>query len=278
MAVKSYEDFLQTDAPINQGNSGGALVSLKGQLIGINAQIASMTGRNIGIGFAIPANMARHVMNELKTDGKVRRAQLGVGIQEVTSDLAESLDLKDLNGAIVTSVEPGSAAEKAGIKQGDVIVSFGGRPVRDLNSLRNRVADSAPGSKNEVVVIRDGSEHKLTITLDEKTPQRADASSTNSDRSDPAALGITVAPVTPELARRENLPRDTRGLVVENVDSNGRAAAAGLMPGDVIKQVNRQTVESVEELRAAVRKTTNRPILLLVTREGRDLYLTVRST
>jgi Do/DeqQ family serine protease len=273
---EDYEDFLQTDAPINQGNSGGALVNLKGELIGINAQIASMTGGNIGIGFAIPANMARHVMEDLKTDGRVRRAQLGVTVQPMTSDLAASLDLKDVSGTIVSSVTPGSAADKAGIKQGDVIVSFAGRPVRDYNALRNRVAESTPGSKQEVVLIRDGKEQKLTITLDEREPVRARAATGSGDRDDASALGITVAPMTPELARRENLPPSTKGLIVENVDADGRAASAGIMPGDVIKQINRKTVETVEELRSAVRQTSDRPVLLLVNRDGRDLYLTVR--
>jgi S1-C subfamily serine protease len=206
----------------------------------------------------------------------VRRAQLGVGVQPMTSDMAASLDLKDVSGTIVSSVTPGSAAEKAGIKQGDVIVSFAGRPVRDYNTLRNRVAESTPGSKHELVVIREGKEQKLTITLDEREPAGSRASASTPDRSDASALGITVAPMTPELARRENLPQGTKGLMVENVDANGRAASAGIMPGDVIKQVNRQTVESVEDLRSAVRRTSDRPVLLLVSREGRDLYVTVR--
>jgi serine protease Do len=194
----------------------------------------------------------------------------------MTSDLAASLELKDVSGTIVSSVAPGSAADKAGIKQGDVIVSFAGRPVRDYNTLRNRVAESTPGSKHEIVMIRDGKEHRLTITLDEREAVRARASASATDRSDASALGITVAPMTPELARRENLPPATKGLMVEDVDANGRAASAGIMPGDVIKQINRQTVETVEDLRSAVRRTSDRPVLLLVNREGRDLFVTVR--
>src|SRR5204863_5586530 len=142
----SYEDFLQTDAPINHGNSGGALVNTKGELVGINSQIMSPNDGNIGIGFAIPANMARHVMDGLRKDGRVHRSQLGVTVQPVTSDMAESLGLKQPGGAIVSSVADGSAAERAGVKRGDVIGSFNGQPVQDFNSLRNRVADAAPGS------------------------------------------------------------------------------------------------------------------------------------
>ncbi len=166
--AESYEDFLQTDAPINHGNSGGALVSMKGELIGINSQIASVSDGNIGIGFAIPTNMAKRVMNDLKSGGKVRRAQLGVGIQPVDSERAASLGLKQVTGAIVNSVTVGSAADRAGVKQGDVIKSFNGQPVQDINALRNRVAESAPGSNAILVLIRDGSERTLTVKLDEK--------------------------------------------------------------------------------------------------------------
>jgi Do/DeqQ family serine protease len=163
----SYEDFLQTDAPINQGNSGGALVNLQGQLIGINSQIVSNVGGNIGIGFAIPANMARHVMQALKTEGRVHRAQLGVQVEQLTSETAESLGLSTLRGAIVKSVERGSAADRGGVKAGDVITSFNGKTVEDTNFLRNRVAESQPGSEAALVVVRAGRSHNLTVTLDE---------------------------------------------------------------------------------------------------------------
>jgi serine protease Do len=163
----SYEDFLQTDAPINQGNSGGALVNLQGQLVGINSQIVSTSQGNIGIGFAIPANMARHVMHALRTDGRVHRGQLGVRVEAVTSDLAETLGLASVSGAVVNSVERGSAAERGGLKAGDVILSFNGKPVEDFNALRNRVAESQPGSSASLLVVRDGKERSLTVRLDE---------------------------------------------------------------------------------------------------------------
>ena len=163
----SYEDFLQTDAPINQGNSGGALVNLEGRLVGINSQIVSTSQGNIGIGFAIPANMARHVMQALRTEGRVHRAQLGVRVEPVTSDLAESLGLASVSGAMVNAVERGGAAERAGVKAGDVILSFNGKPVEDFNALRNRVAESTPGSNASLVVVRDGKERSLTVRLDE---------------------------------------------------------------------------------------------------------------
>src|SRR6185295_18577677 len=180
-----YEDFLQTDAPINHGNSGGALVNTKGELVGINSQILSNSDGNIGIGFAIPSNMAQNVMEQLRTKGKVTRAQLGVTVQGVTPELAESLGLKQNTGAIVSNVAEGSAADKAGVKRGDVITSFNGVGVHDTNTLRNRVAEAGPGSTADVVVIRDGAEKHLTVKLDEaaasKTARSRDSEPGESD-------------------------------------------------------------------------------------------------
>ena len=273
-----YEDFLQTDAPINHGNSGGALVNAKGELVGINSQILSSTGENIGIGFAIPANMARNVADQLRRDGKVHRSQLGVTIQPVTLDMAASLGLKEAGGVIIDAVEPGSAAERAGLKQGDVIEAFNGQPVKDLNALRNRVADSTPGSNATVTIVRDGSTRDVPVTLREaaanEPPGTGDRDSAAA--GDRSALGISAAPLTPELAGRLHVPTGVKGVVVQDVDPDGRAADAGLQPGDVIQQVNRQPVQTVDELRAAVRRNPERPALLLVSRDGRDLFVTVR--
>jgi Do/DeqQ family serine protease len=275
----SYEDFLQTDAPINHGNSGGALVNLDGELIGINSQILSTSEGNIGIGFAIPANMARNVMGQLRTSGKVTRAQLGVTVQQVTDDMADSLGLDSAAGAIVSSVRPGSAAERAGIKQGDVIRSFDGQPVRDFNSLRNRVAGAKPGSEASVVVIRDGDEKSLTVTLDEASPRSDERNARVAEgEDDRTALGVSVAPLTPELAERLGLKdRDAKGVVIRDVNPEGRAADAGLRPGDVIEEVNRTPVASVDDLRAAIRNAgDDKPILLLINREGVNTFVTVR--
>jgi serine protease Do len=260
----SYEDFLQTDAPINHGNSGGALVNMKGELVGINSQILSESGGNIGIGFAIPANMAKHVMDDLRTKGKVTRAQLGVTVQGVTADMAQSLGLKQAGGAIISSVGDGSAAERGGLKRGDVIVSFNGQPVRDTNSLRNRVADAGPGSTADVAIVRDGSEKHLSIKLDEAGGERSARRGGSEERSsDKSALGVSVAP-------------DRNGLVVEDVDPDGRAADAGIRAGDVIVEVNRQSVKSIDDLRTAIRKSSDKPTLLLISRNGSDVYVTVK--
>jgi Do/DeqQ family serine protease len=163
----SFEDFIQTDAPINQGNSGGALINTAGELVGINSQILSPTGGNIGIGFAIPVNMARSVMDQLVQNGRVRRGSLGVTIQQVTSDIAASLGLREVRGALVTSVVSGSPADRAGLTSGDVITAFNGTPINDANSLRNAVAGSQPGTSVALTVHRRGGEQQLTVTLGE---------------------------------------------------------------------------------------------------------------
>jgi serine protease Do len=275
---RNYEDFLQTDAPINHGNSGGALVNTKGELVGINSQILSNSGENIGIGFAIPANMARHVVDELRANGKVTRARLGVLVQPVTSDIASTLGLKQVNGAIVSEVEPGSAAERAGIRQGDVILSFNGQPVQDTNTLRNRVAETKPGSAASVVVLRDGSEKTLSVKPEEVSAGKSTRRGAEPATDDKTSLGISVAPLTPEVASRFGVPKNTKGVVIEDVRPDGRAADAGLQAGDVIEQVNRQSVENVEDLRTAVRRSADKPLLLLINREGRHVFVTVRPT
>jgi serine protease Do len=260
---RTYQDFLQTDAPINHGNSGGALVNTRGEVVGINAEMLSPVDANIGIGFAIPSNMARHVMDDLRKDGHVRRAQLGIEVQPVTSDLAESLGLKHVGGAIIGKITPDSAADRAGLKRGDVIESFNGQAVTDINSLRNHVADAQPGSTASVAIVRDGSEKTVSLKLDEADVSKESARNRESGSADKGALGIAVE-------------RNAKGLVITEVNPDSRAADAGLQEGDVILEVNRQTVQSVDELRAAVRKTTNRPVLLLVEREGRSIFVTVK--
>jgi serine protease Do len=273
-----YEDFLQTDAPINHGNSGGALVNTKGELVGINSQILSSNDGNIGIGFAIPANMAKNVMEQLRTKGKVTRAQLGVTVQGVTPDMADSLGLKQAAGAIISNVTEGSAAEKAGLKRGDIITSFNGLPVHDTNTLRNRVADAGPGSSADVVILRDGNEKRMTVKLDEATGSRTARTrdGENGPSDDKTSLGVAVAPLTPELAERAQVSKNAHGLLVEDVNPDGRAADAGIQAGDVIQEVNREPVKSVDDLRAALKKSTDKPTLLLIQRQGNDIFVTVK--
>ncbi|MGH9934730.1 MAG: DegQ family serine endoprotease, partial [Blastocatellia bacterium] len=272
----SFESFLQTDAPINQGNSGGALVNTSGELAGINSQIISPTGGNIGIGFAIPANMARNVAEQLISRGKVRRGHLGVTIQPITSDMAATLGLKDARGVIVNSVEQGSPAERAGLKQGDVITAINGTRIDESNSLRNIIASAAPGAEVTMTVLRDGREQQLRATLGELPSQTAGRAASGGRMSDEDRLGLIVTPMTPELAARLGLRRAARGLVITDVDSEGAAAAAGLQPGDVIEQVDRQPVRSSEDLKSALARAGSRTLLLLINRRGSSVYVTLR--
>jgi Do/DeqQ family serine protease len=270
-----FEDFLQTDAPINQGNSGGALVNTRGELVGINSQIMSPSGGNIGIGFAIPAGMARNVMAQLVSGGKVRRGLLGVTVQGVSSDVAKSLGLPSVKGALVSSVVPDGAAAKAGVERGDVIVAFGGAPVDDSNSLRNHVAEMKPGSEVTFRVWRNGQEKELHGRLGELDGPKS-AANEDSDGPQRGALGLSVQPLTPEDARELGLS-GRKGLLVAEVDPAGPAAAAGFQPGDVIEQVNGKPVSEASELRSAVKAAGDRPALVLVHRKAGSLFLTLSS-
>jgi serine protease Do len=274
----SYEDFLQTDAPINQGNSGGALINLNGELVGINSQILTPTGGNIGLGFAIPSNMAREVMTQLKADGRVQRGKLGVAVQSVTSDLASSLKLPDTNGALVSGVEPGGAASRAGLKQGDVITAINGEKVSDSNALRNHIAATKPGSTIDLEVVRNGKTEKVRATLAALEPARERAARDNGESDGPefGPTGMTVESLTPRVARELGLSNPKEGVVVREVDPDGAAASAGIQPGDVISQVNGEAVKTSNELKAALAASHERPALLLVTRENADIFVAIR--
>lgn len=273
----SFEDFLQTDAPINQGNSGGALVNTRGELIGINSQILSPSGGNIGIGFAIPSNMAKNVMQQISNGGKVRRGMLGVGIQPVTSDIATALSIKQEDGVLVNSVEPGSPADRAGIKTGDVIISLAGAKVNDPNALRNRVASTLPGTEIAMTILRDGKEQQVRATLAELPSAGASAANTPgvTPEGRGGRLGVSVEPLTAEMASQLGLPSGTQGLRIAAVDPNGPAATAGVRVGDVMLQVNRQPVRSAAEVTAALANAGDRPALLLINRGGRSIFVTV---
>ena len=277
----SFEDFLQTDAPINRGNSGGALVNTNAELIGINSQILSGSGGSIGIGFAIPSNMARSVLDQLIKTGKVRRGQLGIIVQKVSADMAASLGLKEARGLIVSQVQQGSAAERAGIKQGDVITSLNGNAVNEPNVFRNQVASTAPGTEVTLTIQRQGREQQIRAALGEFSEAKDGTddegnSGGEQQNSDTGKLGISVEPLTPEIAQQLNLRTGTQGLVVSEVDPNGPAADAGLQRGDVIEQVNQQPVRSAADLRTALQRSGTRPALLLVNRHGTTIFVTVK--
>ena len=270
----SYEDFLQTDAPINQGNSGGALVNLEGKLVGINAQILSPSGGNIGIGFAIPSTMARAVTDQLERDGVVHRSKLGITVQTLTADLAESLGARDTRGALVSAVEQGSPAKAAGLRQGDVITELDGHPVADGNALRNQVAGMRPGSEVSVTVLRHGTTERLSARLVERTEARtARTPATEPGNGEESRFGLAVTPLTPDTAKQLDQPAGETGLVVTDVDPDGTAAEAGLRPGDVIRTINGKPVASVAEIRNALAASHDHPALILLRRQGADLFV-----
>ncbi|MDQ3321774.1 MAG: Do family serine endopeptidase [Acidobacteriota bacterium] len=277
----SFEDFLQTDAPINQGNSGGALVNLSGELIGINSQILSGGGGNIGIGFSIPSNMAKSVMEQLVQTGRVRRGMLGVNIKNITADMARAMELKDTKGVLVDNVRAGSAAEKAGIKRGDIITAINDERVEDSNTLRNKVAGTLPGNSIKIGVLRDGEQQEFTAQLDEFNAESDQPASPTEEKKDSGnssengKLGLTLQSATPEILKQVGLPDDTKGLVVMDVDPNGAAAQIGIARGDVIIEINRNLVETTEQVQSALEKSGDRPILLLINRKGQTIYLTV---
>jgi len=275
----SFEDFLQTDAAINRGNSGGALVNTNGELIGINSQILSPSGGNIGIGFAIPSNMAKAVMDQLIKTGKVRRGMLGVTIQSVDADLASSLNLPAARGAIVTSVTSGGPAERSGLRRGDVITAVNKQPVTDNNNLRNLVASISPGSTVEVTALRNGRDQNFQVALAE-LPDRAEPESEESSRG-PATgnerFGLTLQPLTAEMASRFGLDADDQGLLVTRVDPASNAANAGIRQGDLIQEVNRQPVKTFAEFGAAIQQSGAKPALVLLKRRNAVIYVTLKA-
>jgi serine protease Do len=274
VGLTDYEDFLQTDAPINPGNSGGPLVNMNGEVIGMNSAIATNSGSSAGIGFAIPSNLINNMLPTLTKGGKITRGLLGVGIQDLSEDLAKQFDLADSNGALVTSVAPGSAAEKAGVKVGDV-TSFNGKDIEGVRELRNRVGDVAPGAKAKLVVKRDGKDLTLTATIGEAPAEAAETDSAEATPEQAVKLGLSLQPLTPELAQRYGLSEKS-GLVIADVDQGSPAAEAGLQEGDLILEVNRKRVTKVGELQSAVAESRKKgSILLLVKRKAASLFVPV---
>jgi serine protease Do len=270
----SYEDFIQTDAPINRGNSGGALVTTSGELVGINSQIMSPSGGSIGIGFAIPSNMVKNVMTQLVSTGHVRRGMLGVTVQGVTSDLAKSLGLPSVQGALVDSVTPGGPAFHAGVEQGDVILSVNGHPINDSNTLRNQVSSMAPGSTLTLNVFRHGSEKQLTASLSQMPDATAAKSGSPAEHTD---LGMSLQSLTPALADSLNVPKGTTGVAVTDVDAASAAARAGIRSGDVLSAVDGHPVQTPEQVRQALAGHRSRPALVAVMRGAQHLFVAVPS-
>jgi serine protease Do len=268
VGISDYENFIQTDAAINPGNSGGPLVNLDGQAVGMNTAIFSRSGGYMGIGFAIPINMIKVIFDQLVKTGHVTRGYLGIMIQDLTPELAKSFDLKDNQGVLVAQVTKDSPAEKAGLKQGDVIIEFAGQPVKKIGPFRNRVALKAPGSKQTIVVLRDGKRKELAVTIG-KLP---DKGGSKTAKSGPAAeklekLGLTVQKLTPELAKQFGY-KGRSGVLVSEVQPDSPAANAGIRRGVLIEEINRQPVKSVDEFERIVAKAHKNGTILLLVREG----------
>ncbi len=285
-----YDDFIQTDASINRGNSGGPMFNMAGDVIGINTAIFSPTGGSIGIGFAIPSSLAKPVIDQLIQYGVTKRGWIGVRIQEVTEDIAESLGLPNTQGALVASVTPGGPAEKTGLKQGDIIVEFNGTPVREMRFLPRMVADASIGKKADITVLRQGKKLKFKIIpgqlekakekglLDEQAEvlpeESAVPSQTKIDK-----LKLSVAPLNDALRSRFGLGNDVTGVVVTQLDRNGDAAAKGVMPGDVILEVNQKTVATPKDIRSAVDEAAaakKSSVLLLVNSQTNLRFVAVK--
>ena len=275
LGIESYEDFIQTDAAINPGNSGGAMIDLHGDLVGINTAILSHgSGGNEGIGFAIPINMAHSVMDQIVTHGKVVRGYLGVYIQDVTPQIAKAFNLKQAGGVLIGDVTPDTAAAKAGLKKGDVILAVNGEAVNDRNQLALRISQMAPESSVKLTISREGRTQDVNVTLGElkDKPEQAGPS----ESSGGGLEGVNVQELTSDITQQLNLPAGTRGVVVTSVDPASAAAAAGLSRGMVIQEVNHKPVNSLSEYREALASAgKDQPVLLLVNQGGITNYVVI---
>lgn len=273
LGINDYEDFIQTDAAINPGNSGGPLVNLDGEVVGINTAIFSRSGGYMGVGFAIPINMARGIATQLLQGGEVSRGHLGVAIQELTPELADSFGLQGRQGVLVAQVTPDSPAEKAGLRQGDLIVQYQGETVGDIGTFRNRISLTPPGTDAGLVIVRDGREQTARVRigrLDE------DSDSAQQAQEHTGELGLVVQTITPELAERIGA-RPGEGVVVTQVIPGSVAGMAGIEPGSVILQVNKRPVRSAGEYAKLVEATTDaKRVLLLVSRRSSSYYVVLR--
>ena len=271
--IEHYENFIQTDAAINPGNSGGALIDLRGNLVGINTAIISGGGGNEGIGFAIPTDMARDVIEQLAAHGKVVRGYMGVHIQAVDPDMAKAFGLSQGGGALVGDVTPGGPADKAGLKRGDIVLALNGDSVSGPDDLSLRIAEMAPGSVAHLTVYRDGHQQQINVTLG-TFPENGQPGQPEAGVG--AALqGMHVQNLTPDILQQLGLPAGTSGVVVTQVDPSSSAAAAGIQHGDVIEEVDRKPVHNLQEYQQALQGRANQPILLLINRGGNTLFVVV---
>ena len=276
LGIEDYEDFIQTDAAINPGNSGGALVDVEGRLIGINTAIFSRSGGNMGIGFAIPSDLARTVMDSLIKYGHVTRGYLGVAIQDINPALAKQFKLKDSNGALVGEVVAKSPAEKAGVKDGDVVLEYNGKKVVDSRRLKLAVGETKPGTTVPVKVLRDGDTKTLNITVQELPGGDKLAQNGSSSTADNGTLnGVTVADLDAQARQEFRIPEKVKGVIVTEVQEDSAAAEAGLKPGDVILEINRHPVKNAEEAVRMTEETKEKVTLLRIWSNGGSRFVVV---
>lgn len=266
VGLADYENFIQTDAAINPGNSGGPLVDLDGKVVGMNTAIFSRSGGYMGIGFAIPANMIKTIKDQLIDSGEVNRGFLGIVIQDLTSDLAESFGLNNQNGIVVSQVTDDSPAERSGLKQGDVIVEFDGETVAEVGAFRNQVAMDEPGSTHNIKILRNGKQKSLSVTIGKLPAGESIASSGSSQYLD--KLGLTLQNLTPSIAQQLGLEESDTGVVVTQIAPGSVADMAGIKTGFLIQQVNHQPVSNIEEFRKAVTETGKNGSVLLLVKNG----------
>jgi serine protease Do len=277
--IESYEDFIQTDAAINPGNSGGALVDMRGELIGINTAILTRNGGgNQGVGFAIPINLARGVMDQVIAHGKVTRGYMGVSPDDITPAMAKALHLTDVRGVVMGDVTAGSPAAQAGIQRGDVIHEINGERVEDASHLRLRVSMSAPGSIVQVKLLRDGVEHTASVKLIENPNDTAPTQPRETSGGSVNALdGVRVEDLNPGYLRQLQMPPSTKGVVITQVAGGSPAAGAGLQSGDVIQEVDREKINSLADFDRAIRRSPGRTVLLLVNRGNRTGFFAIEA-
>ena len=273
VGIADYEDFIQTDAAINPGNSGGALVNVRGELVGINTAIYSTSGGYQGIGFAIPSNMVKSVMESLIRKGKVVRGWLGVSIQKVTPELAKQFDIKDEVGALVGDVIEGGPADKAGLLRGDIILEYNGKKIDEPNTLRNIVANTPPGEQQTIKVLRDGKTRSISITIGELPSDEQQPVETGDYQN--VMKGISVQDMNPELAKKLKIPDKIKGVIISDIGEDGIGAGI-LAQGDVIQEINRKKVSDVKSYKDIVSKIRkDESVLLLIYRGGSSLFVTL---
>ncbi|GBE02580.1 MAG TPA: DegQ family serine endoprotease [Nitrospirae bacterium] len=279
VGIADYEDFIQTDAAINPGNSGGPLVNVHGELVGINTAIFSRSGGYQGIGFAVPSNMVRLVMEQLLKKGKVTRGWLGVTIQDLTPELAGTFGLSKTAGALVSDVFKGSPAQKAGIKRGDIIVELNGREVRSVSMLRNQVAQSKVGSEVELKYVRDKEKKRVKVLIAELPGEFTEVSSSapEEDGNKGGLTGLSVTELTPAIARQLGVNANEGGVVVMEVDEGSPAREAGIKKGDIIQEVDRHKIRTYEDWKVAISRIGNTEMLVVfINRGGRRFYVAVK--